>query len=95
LELACILDDRVEDFVDGEGRRCIEFETSFSIRRSKANPGPNAAWVKTTTYWCAFGPENILAQIPNKIPKRGTYPDQGKNNRPRRQMKSYNQYIKR
>ena len=97
VEIARIPEDRLDDFVDGEGRRTMEFETSFWIRRSNSNPGPKSAWVKTITYWCAYGPQNIPSRLPAAPPMKGTFPPFGKgeNSRPRARKKDFNDHLKR
>jgi hypothetical protein len=40
MQVAHIQLDKVNDFLDEEGRMTREFETSFYIRRKKSNPGP-------------------------------------------------------
>lgn len=50
MELPRIPSESVDNFVDGEGKRNIEFETSFWKRRTNDRPGPRTAWIKTVTY---------------------------------------------
>lgn len=97
VEIARIPSERVDDFVDGEGRRNIDFETNFWKRRTNDKPGPNTDWIKIVTYWCAFGPFNQPYRIPNTIPRKGTYPPLGKgdNSRPRSRKINFNDHLKR
>jgi hypothetical protein len=84
LEIATIHLQRLEDFLNGESRLSQKYETSFYIRRSKGKPPDNADWLKITTYCCHFGPQNILARLPVPPPRKGTYPEKGKDSRPPR-----------
>jgi hypothetical protein len=95
VQVAHIQRDRVNDFLDGEGRVTRESETSFYIRRSKSNPGPTVSWEKIITYWCHYGPENIPARIPAAPPRKGTFPAKGKDSRPRRRKVDFNEHPRR
>jgi hypothetical protein len=49
VQVAHIQLDRMNDFLDGEGRLTREFETSFYVRCSKSNPRPKVSWDKIIT----------------------------------------------
>ena len=96
LDVAHIPWDRLQDFVDGEGKRVEHMETSFWIRDSKFKAGSvGANWLCRKTLWCAFGPTNTPSIEPIAPPRKGTFPKEGLGSRPRAQKKLYNNHQKR
>lgn len=87
---------RLSDFVDGEGRRDNEFETSFSIRTSKYQiPTDNIPWSEYKVYWCAYGPQDDGVQEPPIPPADGTFPKSGLGSRPLNHKLQFNNHAKR
>ena len=86
---------RVQDFVDGEGRRDLELETSFWIRNSNRPSGPNANLMTKKVYWCHFGPLDEPSCVPAIPPLQGTHPKEGPGSRPRARKKAFNNHPKR
>jgi hypothetical protein len=73
---------RLDDFVDGEGRRDKHCESSFYIKHSDHKPTAGCPWLEKATYWCGFGPKDIPSREEELPPKKGEYPLVGKGSRP-------------
>jgi hypothetical protein len=94
-DIATFPANRLENFIDGEGRRDKTNETSFFIRNNKLSKSAKSNQIERKILWCSFGPHDTPRRPPQVIPQKGTYPDKGEGSRPRAVKKNFNNHTKR